>query len=294
MVATSITARCSSVLTVEESAATPDLVDAGAVSDLYIYPIRGLSGQRLERVTVDPDRGFPFDRCWALPKREAAEAASGDRPLTSAEAYGLTVFPRLAGVSTHLDPETERLRVHVQEHVVLDVSLRDDTDVREAERFFARVLDLDEADRPRLVRRANRTFNFSYTASVSEHLTWACHLVNLASIRDLEERIGHEVDPRRFRANLYVDLGEPWIERDLIGKEFRAGEVVLRGEMMAARCAATEVNLETTERDLPIPRLLKQHYGHTDLGIYANILSGGDLAPGLPVAVPAGIGAGRP
>ena len=51
--------------------------------------------------------------------------------------------------------------------------------------------------------------------------------------------------------------------------------------------------LETTERDLPIPRLLKQHYGHTDLGIYANILSGGDLAPGLPVAVPAGIGAGH-
>mgnify|MGYP004064360477 CR=1 FL=1 len=62
----------------------------------------------------------------------------------------------------------------------------------------------------------------------------------------------------------------------------------------AARKSGNAGLLDITERDLPIPRLLKQHYGHTDLGIYANILSGGDLAPGLPVAVPAGIGAGRP
>lgn len=261
----------------------PERTPRGTITDLYYYPIRGLSAQRLDSVTVAPDRGFPLDRCWALAKRSGPDAAGPAGPTSSAQAYGLTRDPRLSGVVTCFDPDTERLVVGVRGHTVLDCSLSDEAGREEAENLFARVLDLDPDDRPRLVRRPSADANFAYTASVSRSLTWACHLVNLATVRELEERIGHPVDPMRFRANLYVDLGEPWIERDLLGRTLRAGTVLMRGEMATARCAATEVNLDTTERDLPIPRLLMQHFGHVDVGIYANILSAGELRPGMPV-----------
>ncbi|MDX2376695.1 MOSC domain-containing protein [Microbacterium sp. LRZ72] len=259
----------------------------GTVTDLYFYPIRGLSAQRLDAVSVGPDRGFPLDRCWALPTRNGEYRTVRDRPLGSGNVHGPTMDPRLAGVATSFDPESEWLEVRVQDHLVLACSLASEGGVAEAEEFFARVLDLEPEDRPHLVRRADAGYNFAYTASVSTSLTWACHVVNLASVRDLEERIGRPVDPLRFRANLYVDLGEPWIENDLLGRTFRVGDVQLRGEMATARCAATEVSLETAERDIPIPRLLMTHYGHTDFGIYANILTEGELRPGMDVAATA-------
>lgn len=262
---------------------------AGTVTDLYFYPIRGLSGQRLESVVVGPDRGFPLDRCWALAKRHGEYEQSRDRPLGSGQTHGPTGDPRLVGITSSFDPASEKLEIRVQGHLVLECSLTHEEDIRRAEEFFARVLDLDPQDRPHLVRRANNSYNFAYTASVSDSLTWACHLVNTATLRELEERIGQPLDPLRFRANLYVDLGEPWIERDLVGHEFQVGQVRFRGEMQTPRCAATEVSPETAERDIPIPRLLKQHYGHIDVGIYANILSTGELRPGMPVTLPAGV-----
>ena len=46
------------------------------------------------------------------------------------------------------------------------------------------------------------------------------------------------------------------------------------------RCAATEVNPQTAERDLRVPFLLRKHYGHLDMGIYAEIVQGGAIEPG--------------
>ena len=36
-------------------------------------------------------------------------------------------------------------------------------------------------------------------------------LINLATVRSLEERWGYAIDPLRFRANFYIDGGRPWV-----------------------------------------------------------------------------------
>ena len=42
----------------------------------------------------------------------------------------------------------------------------------------------------------------------------------------------------------------------------------------------TNVDPATGERDLEIPKSLMKAYGHFDCGIYAEVLDGGDIAPG--------------
>ena len=40
------------------------------------------------------------------------------------------------------------------------------------------------------------------------------------------------------------------------------------------RCAATEVDPDTGIRDLDVPRILMQTYGHVDCGVYAEVIEG--------------------
>jgi hypothetical protein len=53
------------------------------------------------------------------------------------------------------------------------------------------------------------------------------------------------------------------------------------------RCAATSVNPETAERDVTVPKALKQHFGHVDMGVYAEVVRAGRVAVGDGVVPPA-------
>ena len=49
------------------------------------------------------------------------------------------------------------------------------------------------------------------------------------------------------------------------------------------RCAATQVNPATAERDLDIVAALGRVFGHTDMGVYAEVLASGEVAVGDPL-----------
>ncbi len=46
------------------------------------------------------------------------------------------------------------------------------------------------------------------------------------------------------------------------------------------RCAATGVNPETAQRDLDIVAALERSFGHINMGVYAEVLAGGEIAVG--------------
>ena len=46
------------------------------------------------------------------------------------------------------------------------------------------------------------------------------------------------------------------------------------------RCAATDVDPDTGIRDLTIPRTLLENFDHTDCGVYAEVVTAGDIATG--------------
>ena len=54
------------------------------------------------------------------------------------------------------------------------------------------------------------------------------------------------------------------------------------------RCAATQVNPITVERDLDIVAALEHAFGHINMGVYAEVLSGSEIAVGDKLSEPQG------
>jgi uncharacterized protein YcbX len=109
----------------------------------------------------------------------------------------------------------------------------------------------------------------------------AVSVVNLASVRDLEGRLGRAVDPLRFRANLYVEGWPAWSEMGFMsGDELSLGEATLRVVKPIVRCAATHVDPAAGVRDLDLVPALHQHYGHLACGLYLQVAWGGRVAAG--------------
>jgi GntR family transcriptional regulator / MocR family aminotransferase len=108
----------------------------------------------------------------------------------------------------------------------------------------------------------------------------------LATVRSLEEQWGYEIDPLRFRANIYIEGARPWEEFDWIGSDVRIGGATFTVDRKNGRCGATNVNPLTGRRDLDIPGSLRAAFGHKNLGVYLVTREGGRIAVGDVVARP--------
>ena len=111
-------------------------------------------------------------------------------------------------------------------------------------------------------------------------------LINHASIAALERAMDAAIHPLRFRANIYFDGEAAWREHDWIGAEITLGAARLRVVSPITRCAATQVNPATAARDLDIPAALDRSFGHINMGIYAEVISAGDIFIGDPLHGP--------
>ena len=80
---------------------------------------------------------------------------------------------------------------------------------------------------------------------------------------------------------MFGSVGAPaWSELDWVGREIQIGGAVLRVAKRITRCAATEVNPLTAQRDANPVAELRQLYGHADLGIHAAVIEGGRFEVG--------------
>jgi hypothetical protein len=132
---------------------------------------------------------------------------------------------------------------------------------------------------------AGEGFRFTDVSVLSHGMMNAVSLINLATVRDIGVAWGVDIDPLRFRANLYMDGGDAWEEASWLDRDILIGDVRARVVMRTPRCAATNVNPVTAERDMTLPATMMERYGHRDLGVYLQIIEGGAIAPGAPVTV---------
>ena len=93
-------------------------------------------------------------------------------------------------------------------------------------------------------------------------------LINLHSLRDLEYKNDISIDAERFRANIYVEELDPWIEQSWIGKQIRIDGKTFEVFASIPRCKATHYPYGSQHMDYNVPQLLQKTYGHIDLGIY--------------------------
>jgi GntR family transcriptional regulator/MocR family aminotransferase len=191
----------------------------------------------------------------------------------------------LAEVRSHLDVATLDLTIEQGNRQLLAVNLASERGRSETEAFFGQLVPTLNG-MPRLVRAETGGHFMDKPDNVIS-------LINLATVRSLEEQWGFEIDPLRFRANVYIDGAQPWEEFDWIGRDIAIGDAVLRVDRRNGRCGATNVNPRTARRDLDIPGSLRTAFGHKDLGVYLITRKTGTISIGAPLVAPRGEGLSR-
>ena len=247
------------------------------VTGLYQYPIKGLSPQPVQTVRVQLGKPFPFDRIYALARPGVAVTREDPKWAKKGLFVMLMLDEALATVRTHLDEETLLLTVRDGNRTLLSADLTDATARRDVEAFFHRLAP-GLRDAPALVRSRDGHFMDKPDNVIS--------LINLETVRSLEQQWGYRIDPLRFRANIYIDGAPPWDEFNWIGNDIRIGEALLRVDRRNGRCGATNVDPQSGRRDLDIPGSLRRTFGHKDLGIYLVAHSDAGVAVGDAVQLP--------
>lgn len=255
-----------------------------SITELYSYPVKGLSSETYQSVDLRPYNGFPSDRKFALALPQTEFDPTDPKPFPKFRFLMLAKNERLANLSTHYDEAEDRLTIRDRSGSVLCEAVLHDADGKAAiEGFFYAYLDDVLSAPPRLVQAEGH--QFTDVSVISKEMMHAVSLINLASLRALEAATGTSIHPMRFRANVYFDNGEPWSEFDWIGKDVQLGTVMTKGVKRTKRCPATQVNPDTAERDIDTPAEILKHFGHPDLGIYVEVQSEGRVSVGDAVSL---------
>ena len=242
------------------------------VEHVYRYPVKGLTAEALEEVTLREGECLPHDRRFALAQGDAPFDPAAPTWLQKRHFGCLMANARLALLHTAFDPRSGQLLIRPPEGEAFLGDTRSEAGRAAIAAFLAGFLGEEARGVPRFVEAPGHNFTDVAAKCVS--------IIGLASIAALEAAAGMRLDPLRFRANVYVSGSIPWAEFGLLGQEIQLGGARLRVFKRIIRCAATEVNPETAERDAKPPKVLREAFGHMDLGVYAEVIEGGRLAVG--------------
>ncbi len=255
--------------------ASPAKLATAHVSAIYRYPVKGLSAQSLTHVETEAGKPIAHDRVFALARPTAPIDRDNPKWAKKGLFAMLMLDEGLAQVETDVDVDTMWLTARRAGRQVAAGCLTDPMDRQSLERFFWTLLPSFTTP-PVLVRARGGHFMDKPDSVIS--------LVNLASVRDLEQRWNVRLDPLRFRANIYIDTAEAWEEVGWVGREIRIGGLVFQVDRMNGRCGATNVNPVTGRRDLDIPTSLRAAFGHKNFGIYLLARETGVIRVGDDVA----------
>jgi uncharacterized protein YcbX len=249
------------------------------IASLHRYPVKGLSPEALSCAALTKGGYFPGDRLFAVENGPSGFDPEHPEHQPKIKFLMLMRNESLARLRTRYDDATGELVVAEGGREVARGNLATREGRLAIEAFFRRFMPGELRGAPKVLGAPE---GFRFTDSRRGYVS----LINLASVRDLENAVGAPVDPLRFRGNLHLEGLPPWAEFDLVGRVLASPSGVrLKVTKRIERCAATNVDPATGLRDLQIPKVLMQAYGHFDCGVYAEVLSGGDLAEGARLSV---------
>lgn len=232
------------------------------------HPIKAYGREHLASVRLSAGQGLPFDREWAV-AHEAAKLGPGWNPCMNFTRGAKA--PALMAVTARLD-EAER-RVTLAHPLAGEITVAPD-DAEDQARLLAWADPLIPTGRarPAAVVQGGVAMTDSDFPSVS--------VLSLASLAELSGRMEMDLSIHRWRANLWLEGADPWVEWGWIGQRFRLGDAVLEVVERITRCTATTVDPGTGVVQGNTLAALEAGYGHQDFGVYAKVIEGGEIALG--------------
>ncbi len=238
------------------------------------YPVKSLSVEELAATELTPGQGLPFDRRWAL-ARPGGDAIGNTGWHRKSNFLVLVREHELARLKSRFDEPQQTLHITGPDGFEKGGDLRTPEGRNAIAHGVAEHLGLDESTTPQLVEAEDIAYFDTTEGPVS--------LLNMNSHRALEDALGHTLDPVRFRMNFLIESLDAWTEMNWPGKRLKIGGAVLEITQITGRCKATHVNPETGELDARVLHTLKHHFGHTQMGVYAKVVTGGMVKTGDPL-----------
>jgi uncharacterized protein YcbX len=216
-----------------------------SVVEIWRYPVKSMAGERLDSCEIT-DGGLEGDRRWAFIDQSPARAG------------------KWFNIKQHAPLMTYRARFVEGE---LDLVAPDGSSVALDEALVRRFE--TEAQRPIQLRDLpGENFDAAHVL-----------VVNLATVQAFALEAGMPIDPRRFRANLYVEGLEPEEELRWLGRVIRAGEAELEVVDRCERCKVITMDPDTTEATPQLLRLLVERHDER-LGMYCRVARPGRVSVG--------------
>jgi len=246
------------------------------IDSIYRYPVKGLTPEQLARVSLRPGQTLPADRRYAIENGPSGFDPAEPKWMPKPHFLMLMRDEWLAGLRTHFDDASHVLTIRRNGAIAVQGNLEAAEGRAAVENFFATAFAGQIKGPPKVLSSGGHSFSDVARKVVS--------IINLASLRAIESLVDYPVHPLRFRANLYVEDWPAWHEFDLVDKMLAIGDVRLKVVKRITRCAAVNVDPDTAARDLAIPQALTRRLGHSECGIYAEVIAGGTIAVGDAIA----------
>ena len=253
------------------------MASSARVADIFRYPVKGLSADRLESTALKARETIAWDRAFAIENGKHDFDPQAPKHFPKIKFLMLMRDERLANLTTAFDEATTTLTISDKSGELFKGNLMSEDGAKGIEDFMSSYMKDSLRGNPRLVHAPG----FSHSDAPFKLLS----IINLATVRELEKVIGKPIDPMRFRGNIYIDGVEPWEDHHWLEKNIRIGDATFKGVHKIPRCAATNVNLETATRDMDIPKTLQRVYDHVDLGLYVEVTDAGTIHRGDTVTL---------
>jgi uncharacterized protein YcbX len=200
------------------------------IKNLHSYPLKGARGVPASELQIDPAVGVVGDRRYALKRKGSVPDTWSPKGMF------------FVGMNTpSMVAQTPAFDASVPAHnglYALDEKCMD---------HLGRTLGVEQLS----VLDTAGTFNATDTQGPS------VSLLSLATVRALSEYMGVDIDPARFRMNVWFD-GLPafeeltWVETFPGTREVRIGSLRFHADDICERCKAVEANPLTGEFDLEV------------------------------------------
>ncbi|MGF6427663.1 MULTISPECIES: MOSC domain-containing protein [Bradyrhizobium] len=246
------------------------------ITGIYRYPVKGLTPEPLPHAELKAGETLRSDRRYAIENGPSGFDPSAPKWLPKPHFLMLQRDEWLAPLRAQFDDDSHVLTLRRDGAMVAQGDLETAEGRAAIERYFADRHTGQIKGPPKVLVSPGHSFSDVPRKVVS--------IINLASLRAIEEMVQARVHPLRFRANLYVEGWPAWHEASLLDQTIAIGSARARVVKRITRCAAVNVDPDTGARDLSVPNMLMQRFGNNECGIYAEIISDGGAAVGDTIA----------
>lgn len=237
---------------------------------IYRFPMKGFPGQQLEKTELKTGAGIRYDRRYAVTNgvEDTGEWMPSKSFFINSYVDGMSKF-KCAFDEKIISLENikgETLGVEMDNPSSLEKA---NTQIST---FMQPVVIKDEPHQPKIIDRGE--------GSVWDYVDTPISIINAESVKALDEKLGAQLDPLRFRGNFIITGLDAWEEFSWMGKRIQIGDCILDIHRPIDRCPTPGVNPETGERDIEVTPGLRDHFGHIYCGMYAKVIQGGEVKSG--------------